>query len=297
MQKNMHILAIDEAKFKKTSKKLLSKLNEQHSLNLKLNSIQELLAEALGYRNLFALQKVFEEGQPEPINDKVDLFKGLSAGQSTQIFVNLIDGEDGMWKGRAISLISSVMMALIYMRDHKEILLDTSLIREHLILNNIVKLYKNRKDLPSHVGSALRAYLVSLPGFQESAVTQTITTNEQHGYLQMQISPIVDKLKYLEQDNFVIASTNWFDPGTFVLKKELKDLDCVDLSWIDMEAYRDWIYKALKKNKILRVSDLLLYTSMIISPQKKVQMCFLLSSILNNFDTASAISKEIESMC
>jgi hypothetical protein len=62
-----------------------------------------------------------------------------------------------------------------------------------------------------------------------------------------------------------------------------------------MECYQKWIYKALQKTEVLKISDLLVYTSMIISPQKKAEMCFLLNSILNNLDTASAISKEIQS--
>lgn len=65
-------------------------------------------------------------------------------------------------------------MALVYMRDKKEILLDVDQIREYLILDNIIKLYKTRKDFPPHIKAALRGYLVSLPGFQESAPKQMI---------------------------------------------------------------------------------------------------------------------------
>jgi virulence-associated protein VapD len=303
MQNNMHTLAIDEAKFKKTSKKIVSKLNEQYSLDLKLSSIQELLAESLGYRNLFALQKVFQEGEQEKSTNKVNLFKGLSSGQSTQLFINLMDNYDGMsmWKGRAISLISTMMMTLIYMKEQGELyfdvegISDVQSIREYLILDNIIKLYKVRRDFPDHIRSALKAYLVSLPGFQESSPKQSDSVLEQHGYLQMQFSPILDKLAYIEKDNFVIANRNWFEPGRVTVKKELRDLDCIDISWLDMEFYQDWIAKALKKTEVIRISDLLSYTSMIISPHKRSQMCFVLNSILNNFDTASQISKEIES--
>jgi hypothetical protein len=311
MQKKMHSIAIDEAKFKKTSKKIVSKLNEQYSLNIKLNSFHELFAESLGYRNLFGLQKVFEEGEEPTPSFIFDLFKGLSSGQSTQIFFNLMDGQDSssssMWKGRALSLISTVLMTLTYMREQKEVILDAQVIREYLILDNIIKTYKSRKDFPDHIRAALRAYLLSLPGFQESAPKQGETVLEQHGYLQMQFSTILDKLSYIEKDNFIIANRNWFELNKYpvdfdptkdkknYLKKQLRDLDCIDISWIDMQSYQDWVYKALKKNEIIRVADLISYTSMIISPQKKAEMCFLLNSILNNLDTASAISKEIES--
>jgi intracellular multiplication protein IcmO len=135
--------------------------------------------------------------QEKKLSNTLNPFSSGGSGGLTELLVSLMDDSGGggdMWKGRAISLISAIMMALVYMRDQKEILLDVDAIREHLILDNIIKLFKTRRDFPSHIRAALRAYLVSLPGFQEAAPKQNDTVMEQHGYLQMQFSRLLGSL-------------------------------------------------------------------------------------------------------
>lgn len=135
--------------------------------------------------------------QEKKLSNTLNPFASGGSGGLTELLVSLMDDGGGggdMWKGRAISLVSAIMMALVYMRDQKEILLDVDAIREYLILDNIIKLYKTRRDFPKHIRSALRAYLVSLPGFQESAPKQNDTVLEQHGYLQMQFTKILGSL-------------------------------------------------------------------------------------------------------
>ena len=142
-----------------------------------------------GSRDVFGPQK-------EKLSNTLNPFSSGSSGGLTELLVSLMDdsgGDGGMWKGRAISLVSAIMMALVYLREQKEILLDVDVIREYLILDNIIKLYK-RRDLPTHIRQALKAYLVSLPGFQETAPKQGETTLEQHGYLQMQFTKLLGSL-------------------------------------------------------------------------------------------------------
>lgn len=135
--------------------------------------------------------------QEKKLSNTLNPFSSGGSGGLTELLVSLMDDGGGggdMWKGRAISLISAIMMALVYMRDAKELLLDVDQIREYLILDNIIKLYKTRRDFPNHIRAALRAYLVSLPGFQESAPKQNDTVMEQHGYLQMQFTKLLGSL-------------------------------------------------------------------------------------------------------
>lgn len=130
------------------------------------------------------------------LSNTLNPFTSGSSGGLTEMIVSLMDGAGGggdMWKGRAISLISAVIMALVYLRDEGEILLDVEKIREYLSLVNIIDLYK-RKDLPHHVKEALKGYLVSLPGFDEKASKQSETVGEQHGYLQMQFTRTLGSL-------------------------------------------------------------------------------------------------------
>lgn len=135
--------------------------------------------------------------QEKKLSNTLNPFSSGGSGGLTELLVSLMDDGGGggdMWKGRAISLISAIMMALTYMRDQKEILLDASKIRDYLILDNIIKLYKTRKDFPNHIREALKGYLVSLPGFVESAPKQNDTVGEQHGYLQMQFTKLLGSL-------------------------------------------------------------------------------------------------------
>lgn len=155
--------------------------------------------------------------QEKKLSNTLNPFSNGSSGGLNELMTSLMDGGEGggdMWKGRAISLMSAVMMALVYMRDEKEILLDVEAIREYLILENIIKLYKTRKDFPKHISMALRAYLVSLPGFQESAPKQNDTVYEQHGYLQMQFTKILGSLS---------------DQYGFIFKTNLGEVDFKDV--------------------------------------------------------------------
>lgn len=133
--------------------------------------------------------------QENKLSNTLNPFAQGSSGGLTELLVSLMDdgGSDGMWKGRAISLISAIMMALCHMRDTDGLLLDIDVIREHLILDNIIKLNK-RRDLPANIRQSIRGYLVSLPGFQEGAPKQNETALEQHGYLQMQFTRLLGSL-------------------------------------------------------------------------------------------------------
>ena len=155
--------------------------------------------------------------QEKKLSNTLNPFSSGGSGGLTELMVSLMDGGDGggdMWKGRAISLISAIMMALTFMRDQKEILLDVDAIREFLILDNIIKLFKTRRDFPNHIRAALRAYLVSLPGFQESAPKQNDTVMEQHGYLQMQFTKLLGSLS---------------DTYGFIFKTNLGEVDFKDV--------------------------------------------------------------------
>ena len=155
--------------------------------------------------------------QEKKLSNTLNPFASGGSGGLTELLVSLMDdgGSGGdMWKGRAISLISAIMMALTYMRDQGEILLDVDAIREYLILDNIIKLFKTRRDFPNHIRAALRAYLVSLPGFQESAPKQNDTVSEQHGYLQMQFTKLLGSLA---------------DSYGFIFKTNLGEVDFKDV--------------------------------------------------------------------
>lgn len=144
-----------------------------------------------GGRDVFGPQK-------SKLSNTLNPFISGSAGGLTELLVGLMDeagGDNAMWKGRAISLVSGIMMALVWLRDNEGLLLDVDQIRKHLILEEIQNLAK-RRDLPLNIGDAIKSYLVSLPGYNPNAPNgkQSETANDQHGYLQMQFTKILGSL-------------------------------------------------------------------------------------------------------
>jgi len=136
--------------------------------------------------------------QTSKLSNTLNPFISGSAGGLTELLVGLMDeagGDNAMWKGRAISLVSGIMMALVWMRDNDGLLLDVDQIRKYLILDEIQDLVK-RRDLPLNISEAIKSYLVSLPGYNPNSPTgkQSETVNDQHGYLQMQFTKILGSL-------------------------------------------------------------------------------------------------------
>lgn len=122
-----------------------------------------------------------------------------TSGGLTELIVGLMGGGSGndadMWKGRAISLVSSVMRALVWKRDYEYFLLDVEKLRDYLNLKKIHELTKT-ETLPEKIRNSLNAYLQSLPGYNESTGIdkQNETVMEQHGYLQMQFTRVLSSL-------------------------------------------------------------------------------------------------------
>lgn len=116
-------------------------------------------------------------------------FKDISSGTLTELLVALVIGINGsgsdMWAGRAISFISALNMALVYMKNNGEIELTPQFIMDSMIYTNIVKL-SNREDFPHHIKAALKSYLKSLSYFDTHD-----SILEQHGHLQMQYMKVL----------------------------------------------------------------------------------------------------------
>jgi len=140
------------------------------------------------------------------INKESDLyfdFKDISSGTLTELLVALVVGINGsgsdMWAGRAISFISALNMALVYMRNNGEIELTPQFIMDSMIYTNIVE-FSKREDFPNHIKAALKSYLKSLNSFKTYD-----SILEQHGHLQMQytkvLGMIINEYSYLFKKN------------------------------------------------------------------------------------------------
>lgn len=118
------------------------------------------------------------------------------------------EGDNAMWKERAVSLINSLMPALTWKRDNQDIPLSVSSIRKALNMDQVIKL--SRDDaLPERIRESLTGYLETLPGYVDAAfdddgkekpvgpdqpMIDTTTVRQQHGYLTMQFTRSLQSL-------------------------------------------------------------------------------------------------------
>lgn len=135
-----------------------------------------------------------------------------SAAVLTEMIVSLMGdsgGGDDMWKGRAVSLMTALMMTFTRLRDEGYLTLNVDVIRKLLGLPQIVSLYYGREihvgeagtagevhltnyQLSKKARNAINSYLDALPGFSwqkaQEGKDQAQTTMDQHGYLFMQFT-------------------------------------------------------------------------------------------------------------
>lgn len=138
-------------------------------------------------------------------------FSSGSASYLTNMLVSLMpeaEGDNAMWKERAVSLISSLMPALVWKRDNQDMPLSVSTIRDALNLHKIIQL--SRDDaLPKDFRESIKGYLNTLPGYVDEAfddngkekpmgpdqpMVDTTTVRQQHGYLTMQFTRALQSL-------------------------------------------------------------------------------------------------------
>ena len=144
-------------------------------------------------------------------SNSMNPFSSGSASYLTNMLVSLMpeaEGDNAMWKERAVALVGTIMPALTWKRDNQDTPLNVSTIRKFLQLNSIVKLSRE-EALPEHLQQSVSGYLETLPGFSKDAwddegrekpagpgqppIDQT-TAHQQHGYLSMQFTRSLQSL-------------------------------------------------------------------------------------------------------
>lgn len=148
--------------------------------------------------------------EPAPSNT-LNPFSSGSASYLTQLLVSLMPeagGDNAMWKERAISLLSSLMPALTWKRDHQEQPLSINTIRQIMNFPEVIKLSRD-SALPERIREGLKGYLDTLPGYVDAAfddngmekplgpdqpMVDTNVVKQQHGYLTMQFTRALQSL-------------------------------------------------------------------------------------------------------
>jgi intracellular multiplication protein IcmO len=148
-------------------------------------------------------------------------FNPFAAGNADQIREMMVSqlGEqsahdsNGVFRGRAVALIGSVVPALVWLRDHVGISIDIETIRDALELRWIWKLAVKKQferrdratgkvedvtvDIPEHVIYPLQAYLGEIPGYDSALAfdqQKSHQPREQHGYARFYFTEIFTQL-------------------------------------------------------------------------------------------------------
>ena len=158
-------------------------------------------------------------------------FSSGSASYLTQMLVSLMpeaEGDNAMWKERAVSLMSSLMPALTFKRDKQDFPLSVSTIRNYLNLNYIIQMSRD-ESIPERIREGLKGYLDTLPGYVDEAfdddgkekpmgpdqpMVDTTTVRQQHGYLTMQFTRALQSLG---------------DDYGYIFDTKAADIDMVDI--------------------------------------------------------------------
>lgn len=122
---------------------------------------------------------------------------------------------NGVFRERAVALIGTITPVLVWLRDHKGVVLNIDLIRQSIELPWIWKVAMDRivplrdprtgketllrveDEIPEEITSPLRAYLGELPGYDDSLPLdkqKDSKPREQHGYAQFYFTPIFTQL-------------------------------------------------------------------------------------------------------
>lgn len=144
-------------------------------------------------------------------SNSLNPFSSGSASYLTNMLVSLMpeaEGDNAMWKERAVSLLSSLMPALTWKRDNQEMPLSVSTIRKFMTLNEVVRLSRDQ-SIPEKFSESINGYLDTLPGFvhevyddegkekpagPDTPQVDTSVASQQHGYLAMQFTRALQSL-------------------------------------------------------------------------------------------------------
>lgn len=269
-------------------------------------------------------QQLTEASIPQTQKIHTPLFEKYNEKQIIQLFSTLLHSGNKSLSQQELYFISSIIPVLIYMRDHQEIIFDIDSIREYLVLNNIITLYKTCHDFPIHIRDDLKAYLYSLPGFDESTLQQNNIVMDYHSTNTRQLYPIFYYLKNLESSDFIIADKKWFyrdkyrsssqhipfgydqelhvnfdhDDTYLLLHKKITSskIHGLEDSWLGMPEYEQYILYLERNNQLetTYLSDLIFSLISIVSPYKQEKILPLVYCLLKKQDSSSDLSTQIQ---
>ena len=158
-------------------------------------------------------------------------FSSGSASYLTNMLVSLMpdsEGDNAMWKDRAVALVSAIMPCLVWKRENQNIPLSIGVVRQYLTFKAVIKLSRD-SAIPEHLRGGLKGYLNELPGYvdhvfddegnekpmpPDAAPVDNSVPRQQHGYLSMQFTRSMQSLG---------------DDYGFIFDTQAADIDMMDV--------------------------------------------------------------------
>ena len=181
--------------------------------------------------DLLVLNYMTGNSDIEAPSNTMNPFSSGSASYLVNMLVSLMpesEGDNAMWKERAVALVSAMMPILCWKRDHQEMPLSVRTIRDYLALPKVISLERD-EAVPERLREGITGYLDTLPGYIGDAYDDngqvkppgpdtpqydTTTSSQQHGYLAMQFTRSLQSLG---------------DDYGYIFDTQAADVDMVDI--------------------------------------------------------------------
>ena len=163
-------------------------------------------------------------------SNTINPFSSGSASYLTNLMVSLMpesQGDNAMWKDRAVALMSALMPVLTWQRNHQEKQLNISLLRDALIFKRVIELSRD-KEIPERLRRGLKGYLDTLPGFMDSAFNDDGTEKTGPNASQQDLSTIYQQHGYLAMQ-FTRQLQSLADDYGYIFEQSSADIDMNDV--------------------------------------------------------------------
>ena len=283
---NTNAVFVDEKKFKKVAKNLLNKLNTIENQKFKLNSVQELLAESLGFRNYSECKKLLSVQNIENIeqissdnqfifengNEFKDKIRKMTIFQQKRMFKIQENGSE--FKTYAVSHIDPYIISYLILANIHSNVVENEKFRTYdlfkdknkfysishlldvLTKNDIINLsYEILEDISLYINVYQQKYLFlnDLNKNIESSLDEIKFNLNNPSYNNNTTSLYLKSLLNLEKNysNTLIYHSKWFqkdidEPNGYFYSNKITDNEHFYNSWLEMAEYKELVTNLLR---------------------------------------------------
>lgn len=161
--------------------------------------------------DLFVLNYMTGNSDDRALSNTMNPFASGSAAFLKEMLVSLMpeaEGDNVMWKERAVALLAALMPAMTYKRDHQDMPLTVRAMRKYIEFHEIIAVSRD-ETIPERIREGLVGYLDTLPGYVAECFDDNgkekppgpdvpqvdpVMPRQQHGYLTMQFTRALQSL-------------------------------------------------------------------------------------------------------